>query len=324
MNTTIMPVGHLTADQVRQVLLAAVAAPSLHNSQPWRFHCTAAVIELQADRSHAVPVADPEHRELTLACGAALLNLRLAIRTTGVYPDVRMFPDHGNPDLLATVRPSGRRPATPIDRALAAAIPQRRTNRRPFLPLPVSAALQAELRQAAEAERSWLAILDRTQRPKLRALLRRAHDRQLADADFVAEWRRWTGHDRDNGDRVPARNGPLPEPRDEWVLREFSDGTAATEAAGKGFEPEPLICVLGSFQDSRQAQLQAGVAMQRVLLTATAAGLATSFLSQAVEVPATRKELRTLIGGGLWPQTVLRIGYGPPVPITPRRSPKTS
>ncbi|MCI2417973.1 hypothetical protein MOQ72_11105 [Saccharopolyspora sp. K220] len=320
MNTSIMPVGSLTADQVRQVLLAAVAAPSLHNSQPWQFSCTAGVIELQADRSHAVPVADPEHRELTLACGAALLNLRLAIRVAGVYPDVRMFPDHGKPDLLATVRPSGRRPATPIDRVLAAAIPQRRTNRRPFLPLAVPAHVQAQLRHAAEAERGWLAILDRTQLPKLLVLLRRAHDRQRADPDFVTEWQHWTGRDQDVYDGVPARNsGPLPEPQDEYVLRDFSNGKGAPRTTGKDFEPEPLICVLGSFQDSRHAHLQAGLAMQRVLLTATAVGLAVSFLPQAVEVPATRKELRTLIGGGLWPQTVLRIGYGSPVPATPRR-----
>ncbi len=89
--------------------------------------------------------------------------------------------------------------------------------------------------------------------------------------------------------------------------------------AGKDFEPEPLICVLGSFQDGVYAQLQAGMAMQRVLLAATVAGLSSSFLSQVIEIPATRKELRALIGGGLWPQMLLRIGYGSPVPATPRR-----
>jgi len=59
--------------------------------------------------------------------------------------------------------------------------------------------------------------------------------------------------------------------------------------------------------------------MQRVLLVAAIAGLSASFLSQLVEVPATRKQLRELIGGGLWPQTVLRLGYRSPVPPTPRR-----
>ncbi|KAA5826059.1 nitroreductase family protein [Saccharopolyspora hirsuta] len=319
MNTTITPVGGLTAAEVRDALVAATAAPSLHNSQPWRFHCTPSAIELHADTSRAMDVADPDHRELVLACGAALLNLRLAIRASGTIPDVRPFPEQSHPDLLASVRPSARRPATPVERELAAAIPRRRTNRKPFHHDPVPTELQAQLRQAAEVERGWLAVLDPPQRQVLRELSRRAHQVQVDDPDFVAEWQRWTGRAEGIREGVPARSsGPAPEPQDEFVLRDFSGGTARTRVAGKDFEPEPLICVLGSFQDSRHAQLQAGMAMQRVLLTATAHGLASSFLSQVVEVPATRRELRELIGGGLWPQIVLRIGYGSPVPATPR------
>ncbi|MDA3645696.1 nitroreductase family protein [Saccharopolyspora indica] len=320
MNTTITPVGSLTAGEVREVLTAATAAPSLHNTQPWRFHCTPGAIELHADTSRALEAADPEHRELVLACGAALLNLRLAIRASGTVPDVRTFPEPGRPDLLATVRPAARRPATPAERELAAAIPRRRTNRRPFHHDPVPAVLQASLRQAAEAERGWLAVLDPPQRLVLCGLSRQAHQEQLDDPEFVAEWQRWTGRTGDVGEGVPARSsGPVPEPQDEFVLRDFGGGGARTRVAGKDFEPEPLICVLGSFQDSRHAQLQAGMAMQRVLLTATANGLASSFLSQVVEVANTRRELRALIGSGLWPQIVLRIGYGSPVPATPRR-----
>ncbi|MBB5157493.1 Acg family FMN-binding oxidoreductase [Saccharopolyspora phatthalungensis] len=320
MNPHILPIGSLTADQVRKALLAAIAAPSLCNSQPWRFHCTPSVIELHADRSRTIHAADPEHRELVLACGAALLNLRLTIRVTGVHPDVRILPDRTQPDLLATVRPAGPRPATPLDHALVAAIPRRHTNRRPFLPSPVPTPLRSQLRQAAEAERGWLAFLDQPRLAVLQNLVHRAHQAQLADEAFVAEWRQWIGRDGDTRDGVPARtSGPRPEPQDEWVLRDYSAGQAARRVAGKDFEPEPLICVLGSFQDSPAAQLQAGLAMQRVLLTATGGGLSSSFLSQVVEVPTARADLRALLGGGLWPQAVLRIGYGSPVPATPRR-----
>ncbi|MGW1681124.1 Acg family FMN-binding oxidoreductase [Saccharopolyspora sp. NPDC002376] len=320
MNTSITPVGSLTADEVREVLIAATAAPSLHNTQPWRFHCTPTAIELHADPSRALKAADPEHRELVLACGAALLNLRLAIRTLGAAPDVRQFPEHERPTLLATVRTCAQRPATPAERELAAAIPKRRTNRKPFHEDPVPTVLQEQLRQAAEAERGWLAVLDHSQRHKLGELSRQAHQIQLDDPDFAAEWARWTGRADDAREGVPARkSGPTPEPQDEFVLRDFSGGNARTRVAGKDFEPDPLICVLGSFQDSRHAQLQAGMAMQRVLLTATANGLASSFLSQVVEIPDTRRELRELLGRGLWPQIVLRIGYGSPVPATPRR-----
>ncbi|MGW3467839.1 Acg family FMN-binding oxidoreductase [Saccharopolyspora sp. NPDC000995] len=320
MNTPIGAVGYLTADQTWAALLKATAAPSLYNSQPWRFHCTPDGIALYADRSHAVQVADPEHRELVLACGAALLNLRLAIRVLGVQPDVRVLPGHCSPDLLAIVRPVRRRPPTPTDVELAAAIPRRRTNRKPFLPDSVPPSLHGQLRQAAEVERAWLAIPERNQLPKVQALTQQAHEAQISDAKFMAELQHWTGRDSSSPDGVPARSsGPRPEPQDEWVLRDYSSGQAEARVMGKDFEPEPLICVLGSFQDGVLAQLHAGMAMQRVLLAATAAGLSSSFLSQVVEVPSTRKELRSLIGGGLWPQAVLRIGYGSPVPATPRR-----
>jgi hypothetical protein len=59
--------------------------------------------------------------------------------------------------------------------------------------------------------------------------------------------------------------------------------------------------------------------MQRVLLTATTHGLSASFITQPIEVPACRNELRQLLGNGATAQTLLRVGYGSPVAPTPRR-----
>ena len=321
MNERITPVRNLTSQQVHSVLEAAIAAPSLHNSQPWRFRCTPDAIELQADTTRTLPAADPDNRELVLGCGAALLNLRLAIRAQGSYPDAGLCPDPHRPELLAIVRPQGQLRPTPADRELAAAIPRRRTNRRPFLPAEVPEPLRRQLRRAAETEHAWLAELPAHQLPMLRALGDHAHELQQRNPEFLAEWANWTGRNESGVDGVPARNGgPLPEPQDEWVVRDFSGGQAKPRVPGKDFEGRPMIAVVGSFHDEPLARLQAGQAMQRVLLTATAHGLAVSFLSHLVEVRQTRLELRTLIGGGIWPQTVLRIGYGTPVPATPRRS----
>jgi nitroreductase len=314
------PVGRLSPDEVRTVLSAAIMAPSLHNSQPWRFRCTPTLIELYADTSRAVPVADPDHRELVLACGAALLNLRLAIRSLGVYPDVRLCPDPGRPDLLATVRPEASHPPNPVELRLAEAIRRRHTNRRPFADIAIPEPTRNELRRAAERERSWLAILPTNQLAALRRLVHQAHQRQQDDPDFRTEWAHWMGRPDSSRDGVPARSaGLLPEAQDEWVLRDFSAGRARARLEGKDFERAPLIAVVGSFFDSSLARLQAGQAMQRVLLTATDVGLDASFLSQVVEVPDARKQLRQLIGGGLWPQTVLRLGHGTAVSSTRRR-----
>jgi nitroreductase len=280
MTTRVRAVGSLTDEQVHSVLIAAAAAPLPHNSQPWRFRCTPRAIELYADTARAVPVADPDHRELLLACGAALLNLRLAIRALGVHPAVQLLPDPDQPDLLAVVRLQGTSGAAPADPRLAEAIPRHRINTRPLAPTIVPVPLLNELRRAAKSEQAWMATLAPPQLPILHTLLGQAHDTQQHDPAFVAEWSHWTGRDPESADGMPA------------------------------LEPDPLIAVIGSFHDLPLARLQAGQAMQRVRLVAATAGLSASSLSQVVAVPATRKQLRELIGGGLWPQAVLRLSYG--------------
>ena len=321
MNAQVIPVGGLTRDQVQSVLVAATAAPSLYNSQPWRFRCTPAAIELHADAERATPATDPGHRELFLSCGAALLNLRLAIQGLGVHPAVELFPDAKQPDLLAILQPQGLTPVSPSDRRLAEMIFRRHTNRRPFSTAEVPAPMLAELRQAAKLEQAWMAALAPPHLSTLRRLIGRAHAVQVGDPAFVAEWAHWTGRGPDSRDGVPATSGgPLPEPQDAWVLRDYSAGQAHSRVPGKDFEADPLIAVIGTFHDLPIARLQAGQGMQRVLLAATADGLSASFLSQVVEVAETRKQLRDLIVGGLWPQAVLRLGYGLPVAATPRRS----
>ncbi len=166
-------VGSLSAEQLRSVLTAATAAPSLHNSQPWRFDCLPSAIELHIDHSRDLPATDPDHREMMLACGAALLNLRLAIRSLGIATDVRILPDPDRPGLLAVIRPEGTVRASLVDRQLAAAIARRHTNRRPYLDEAVPDVVCHQLRQAARVEQSWMAIVSAAQRSTLRRLARR-------------------------------------------------------------------------------------------------------------------------------------------------------
>jgi hypothetical protein len=314
-------VGRLTEDQVRSVLGAAARAPSLHNTQPWRFHCDRSAIELRADYTRTLPATDPDGHELLLACGAALLNLRLAIRAYGVIPEVSVLPSATEPELLAVVHPRRSRAAGPDDQRLASAIARRRTHREPFTSTPVPVSVRNELRRAAEAENAWLVTLHGAQLPALRSLVHGAHQAQLRDPDFLAEWRQWIGRENGSPDGVLCRSaGPRPESQDVWVLRDFAAGRAPLRLPGVEFEPEPLLVVVGSFQDTTATWLSAGQAMQRVLLTATTAGVAGSFLSQVVEVGRSRARLRTLVGGRLWPQAVLRLGYASMLPPpTPRR-----
>ncbi|GAA1964504.1 Acg family FMN-binding oxidoreductase [Amycolatopsis minnesotensis] len=308
MTDTITPVGRLTAGTVTAVLHAAALAPSRHNTQPWRFRCTPDGIDVLADPVRSLPATDPGQRELLMSCGAALFNLRVAIQAHGIDPATTLCPRRDEPDLLATVRPFAKRSVDTRIALLAGAIATRRTNRGEFSSRAVSAPALNAMRSAAESERAWMPQLDTTQLHRLRELVVTADRIQRESAAVLRELNEWTGRAPTAVDGVPVLstvNGS-----DAWLLH---------ECGGSGPLGTPTVVVIGSVEDGQPDRVRVGQAMQRVLLTATAAGLSVSFISQPVEVPSARAELRQVLGGGIWPQIVLRVGYGGPVPSTPRR-----
>lgn len=312
----------LSPDQVANLLNTAGRAPSLHNSQPWQFTLTPHTIELHANTQRNPTVADPDGREMRIGCGAALFNLQLALHSHDIRPIITILPDRTRPDLIAVIRHGGTKKQTPEQRDLLRAIPLRRTNRHPFTNTPVDTPALHALRRAALDEGAWLHIVHNPeQRATLRAIATRAHHEQNTDPAFRAEFTNWVAVAPEHPDGVPTHaGGTLPEPQDNWVLRDFTSGTGPNRIRGKDFEPQPVIAVLSSHLSGPSAEVQVGQALQRVLLTATTNGLATSLLSHIVEVPHTREELRRLIGGARPPQAVLRIGHGWPVPEVPRRA----
>jgi nitroreductase len=311
----------LSGTQIAGLLDTAGRAPSLHNAQPWLFRILPDVIELHADLRRRLPVADPEDRELRIGCGAALFTLCLALHAHAVRPAVTVLPDPHRPALLAEIRHGGTTPPTPEQRRLLDAVPRRHTNRHPFSDVAVADHEQHTLRRAALDEGAWLHVVeDPHQRHAIEQLALRAHRAQDADPAFADELRRWTGAGADRADGVPAiAGGPRTAPQDRWVLRDYTADTAPERVPGKDFEHRPLIAVLTSHLSGHAAEIQTGQALQHVLLAATADGLAVSFLSQIVELPGPREELRRVIGGTRPPQAVLRIGRGWPVTATPRR-----
>jgi len=296
-------------------LLAATRAPSVHNTQPWRFVVAVPLIEIRLDRDRVLPVADPGGREARMSCGAALFNLRLVLQAAGRSVVVDLLPDPRDPDLLAVLRLSSARPATPEQLSLASAVERRMTNRRPFTERPVPSALRHALVHAAELEQAHLVLLDTPRSlDTLATLLRRADHLQQEDVAFQRELLAWTGLNREDGVPASAR-GPRPVGGSLLVPRQYPP----TSTMERQFEQDPLVAMLTTPGDTPRDHLLAGIAMQRVLLTATVLGLSTSFLSQPVEVLSTRAALRTLLEGSGHPQTVLRIGYGHPAARTPRR-----
>ena len=140
------------ADIMRTCLLAATAAPSVHNTQPWLFRVGQHGVDVLVDRRRQLRSMDPEGREMFVSVGAAVFNLRIALRARGWLADADIAPDAADPDLAARVVARAPVPAPAAVTALANAVARRRTNRRPFAETAVPEAILAELSSAAAAE----------------------------------------------------------------------------------------------------------------------------------------------------------------------------
>jgi nitroreductase len=324
----------------REAVRHAVLAPSSHNTQPWLFRLRGGdALELYADRARALPVVDPCDRELTISCGAALFHARAALRALGFESEVELLPDASDPDFLARVRLGAPHVPTAADRALVAAMPRRRTNRGEYAPRDIPQHVVPLLMGAAREEGAWLALTDAPPpREALAAAVAQADRRQEADPRFRRELARWMRPDRSaRGDGMPGRALGVPEALSylaPLVVRAADLGRTLAARDRDRVWHAPTVGVLMTARDTPHDWLVAGQALARVLLTACAAGVSASFFNQPLEVPELRLRVaelaraavaldapagRDVLPPDALPQLVLRLGFAPEIPPTPRR-----
>ncbi|WP_433685274.1 Acg family FMN-binding oxidoreductase [Nocardia sp. CA-119907] len=280
---------------VRAALELAIRAPSAQNTQPWRWRIGDRGVHLYLDPARALPSTDPDQRDLVLSCGAALHHLRVAFAALGWSAVVHRLPNPAQPNHLASIELVRHRP-TAHEIELSAAIDRRRTDRRNFSSWPVppgylglvterAATLGAVVRQATDRSRDCLV-----------EAMRAAAERHAGDPGYSLELAEWSG--RHDGVR-------------------WSDEAHEPDCAE--------LLVLSTSADDRLSRLCAGEALSAVLLTATNIGLATCLLTEPLEIPALRHQVRVgVLDDYGYPQAVIRIGWAPTsaetLPVTPRRA----
>jgi hypothetical protein len=303
---------------LRGCLEAAVAAPSIHNSQPWRFRVTGEVVDVLADRRRQLTTLDPSGRELLISVGAAVFNLRAAMFAAGRVPSTRLLPTPVEPDLAARVTPGVPVEVSDTARQLADAIPRRRTTRAPFADTLLPSEVVAGLASAALAEGATLIMADRQIRDTVLDLVRVAEQIRRREPAYWTELDEWTTAEPGRDDGVPAYAfGPW-SAMEAIPIRDFGLLQPVSDRTVEQYEVNPTIGVLYTAGDGPTHWLRAGQALERTLLTATAYGVASTLMTQPLEV-AHLRALLTEPDGVRSPQAIIRFGYAPPSPPTPRR-----
>lgn len=297
---------------------AAILAPSMHNTQAWRFRFRANTIEVHRDPQYELAAEDPERRMSMISIGAVVFNLRVAAANLGYDAAVELHDstDRTRAAEVSLVRASGGQSQLA---ELYPELARRRTNRSPYKDEDIPAPVRTTLAEAAAAEGASLEwVTEQARRDWLLRLTGEANMSDDLDPLRQQERHHWVGGERDR-DGVPSSSlGPRPRRRTAPVRDLAVNRTDRARPVGE-FENEPVLAVLATSHDSPRDWLVAGQALQHVLLVATQAGLAASLLTQAIEHRELRWLVRDPLGGRSEPQIVMRLGYGPEAPPTPRR-----
>jgi hypothetical protein len=319
--TESVPDTTVTSDVIKAAVLLACRAPSLHNSQPWRWVADDAAVHLYVDRSRVMYRTDRWGREAIISCGAVLDHFRVAMAAAGWRTHVERFPDPNNRDHLATVDFTPADVLTDAERRRANAIALRRTDRLPMTAPVEWESLASALRAVVDDDVAHLDVIGDDARPQLYEASQLTDALRLYDLGYHNELNWWTP----------------PFEFSEGIPQSSLVSAAETERVGVGRSfpvvahsdrrpaiPEDFakVVVLSTEGDTHADALGSGEMLSRVLLECTAAGMATCAITHLTEVAASRHIVATLIEGTAWPQVLIRIGVVPRMEMVPPPTPR--
>lgn len=290
----------------RFVINYAVLAPSALNTQPWLFTAGERHIDLYADRRRGLAVSDPEDRQLTISCGAALAFLTVAMKRFGRVPIVHTFPNLSNPDHLATIKWGGIHEPVPATLRIFEAMKHRNLQVGTLSGKTPSEILMEDVlddldRPGIRIER----LTDLQERARVGELIFEARRVQEADGSFRRERENWSHpdrrHSRDGWPETPPRNGRAVAGKAGLVgEQEYRQSLAAGG---------PELLVVASKGDSRASWLESGRTMAHLMLRGAANGLSTQFVNAPLELPTYREKVDLGRTEGWRSQSILRMGY---------------
>ncbi|MGL5444743.1 MAG: Acg family FMN-binding oxidoreductase [[Mycobacterium] stephanolepidis] len=321
-----MPKTMVHIDVVQTAIQLACRAPSLHNTQPWRWIVDpgsgSGDLHLYLDRSRCVNRTDDRGREAIISCGAALDHFRVAMASAGWMARVERVPDPDNPDHLAAITFLPRSVVVVGDRRRADAILQRRTDRLPFESPPNWSQFARMLNSVISDRAVILDVIDDAMRPRLAEASALSDALRIYDPAYQNELDWWTASFT-LGEGIPRSALVSAGESDRVDIgRTFPVVSERTPRPGPQ-EDRAKVLALSTARDTPKHLLRCGELLSEVLLEATLAGMATCTITHMLELTASREVVGAAIGRA-HPQALIRVGLAPTFgrvpPPTPRRS----
>ena len=326
-----------SSEKLKFLLRYAILAPSSHNSQPWKFQVRDSEIYIFVDKDRWLKVADADQRELHISVGCALENLLIAAEHFGYTHKEDYFPK-GEVSLVATVKLTAQgKIEKPRNPALFEQIPKRYTNHNIYDTKRISNEEMAQLHACVSEEGFWIfstnegpyiLFSEEELRRRIDALISRADAIQLTDKAYTKELGFWIGKGVFGTPWLMAKIAQL-------ALTYLNISKGQTKKDSEMILSAPALVALASAADDRKSQVMAGQIFERIALTATSLGMALHPMSQILEVPEIKVELKELLEvpevkaevaklspeEGVFPMQTFRLGYAEPEKEhTPRRS----
>ncbi len=315
----------------RAALGAAVLAPSVWNTQPWRWEVEGATIRLTLDPHRSLAVLDPDQRSAMMSLGAALENLQIALRAYGLQPTLATFPEDV-PGAVATVSWAPA-PQGPRDRLLFSAIPERRTNRHDYDGRGIYPQNRATLAAQVtdDLRMHWIEEHDR-----LKSVAELAADAaETRTRDRHEQRERWGWLRFGDDDARRRGDGVTVEALDYGVVASVFAGSyldpgsallrfgaqSAGRKARSSIRSSGAVALITAPRDGRSSWLTAGQAYERIALRATTLGIAQQIIEEPVTSARYRGDLLRAFGApGEEPLMLIRFGHASRVAASVRHA----
>lgn len=305
-------------EQVKFLLRYALLAPSSHNTQPWLFKIKSEnTIEIYADYSRWLKIADADKREMHVSIGCALENLLIAAARFGFETQPIYFPNGENEKLVAAVELKKSEKANDERRRnLFEFLTTRSTFHGVFLEREIPEGVLREIENCADESGINLYLTsDEKIRQKVDDLIARSDAMQFADPEFRKELSSWIAQGVFGNSWLMSQIGSL-----AVAYLNLGNSTAKTDA--KVLRSAPVLGLIATAENDRVSQVKAGQIFERIYLAARKHNLGVRPVSQIVQIPEHKEELKKLLpNAGEFPQQPFLLGCAEFADAhTPRRS----